>query len=360
MIRSRRFSRRVRTSTASMPDSAEFLRRMPKVELHNHVTGAVRLQTVIDLARKNGLPVPAADLYADSEDLAGFLAAHAAVCRVLREREDFARIAYEALEDGVRFGNLRYAELFFNPTIHLGYGVSYPDVVYGLVDGIRRAFAEFGVVGRLIPSINRQDSLGEVSEMLDLVLSCRPDEVTGIGMDHDELADPPSKFSSIYTAAGRAGLRRTAHAGHDGPASFVLTCLDMLGCERIDHGYHVTDDPVAVARVLDAGVPFCVSYTSALSEGWAVNPLVEMVRAGLWLTLGTDDPTMLHTDLGSEYVEFHRGLGVTVEYMREMCVSAVDACWMDDSDKAVMKASFTAEIEALEAALRPPCAADTL
>jgi adenosine deaminase len=119
----------------------EFLRRIPKVELHNHVTGAVRLQTVVDLAKKNDIPMPIGNpeaLY-EYKELIGFLTSHAFVCGTLRDQDDFARVAYETLEDGHVHGNVRYMEIFFNPTIHMKAGIPYPTVVDGLVEGIHRA-----------------------------------------------------------------------------------------------------------------------------------------------------------------------------------------------------------------------------
>jgi adenosine deaminase len=347
-------------------DVDEFLRRIPKVELHNHVTGAVRLETFVELARKNGVPLPSGDpkaLY-EYEDLIAFLTSHSLVCQTLQHRDDFARVAYECLEDGLRNGNVRYMEFFFNPTIHMNHGIPYADVVAGLVDGIRRAESELGIRGRLIPSINRQESVAVAQAMLDEILAHRHDEVIGIGMDHDELPDPPEKFASVYQAAGRAGLRRTAHTSHDGPARHILTCLDLLGCDRIDHGYRVTTDAEVLKRVVDEQVPFALSFTSAQifwlrpenDEPGAqlVNPVGAMWDAGVNLTLHSDDPTMLHTDPGNEYVQFFNTFAVKPERAREMTLAALEASWLSEAEKSTLRKEFEAEIGALESALSTP------
>ena len=336
-------------------DYEEFLRRIPKAELHCHVEGAVRPQTLAELARKNGVPLPAGDpedLYR-YEDLAGFLSVYGLVCRAVAGREDFARIAYEALEDGVRLGNLRYREMFFNPTLHPG--VPYRDVVDGLVEGVRAAESDFGVRCRLIPSVYRQDPVEVAAAMLREVLDHRPEEVIGLGMDGDELRDPPEKFAPVYREAGRAGLRLTAHTSHDGPASLITTCLDVLGCERIDHGYHVIDDPDVLRRVRDQGVPFACAPGCPPLCGWpkelSRSPIKVMVDRGLRVTLNSDDPPMLHTDIGTEYVRFCTELGLGPGAARGLCLEAVEAAWLDDADRRALRAEFEREVDALAAEL---------
>lgn len=334
-------------------DYEEFLRRIPKVELHCHAEGAIRPDTLAELARKNDVALPtatASQLY-DYDDLEGFLAIYGLVCRTLLQREDFARIAYESLEDAVRLGNLRYREMFFNPTLHTEYGVSYTDVVDGLRDGIRAAESDFGVRCQLIPAVYRQDSVEMARQMLDDVLGHRREEVIGLGMDGDELRDPPEKFTEVFRKAGRAGLRLTAHTSHDGPAKHIVTCLDLLGCERIDHGYHVIDDPGVLKRVRDQAVPFACSLGCPPLCGWpkelSQTPIKTMVDEGLWVTLNSDDPPMLHTDIGTDYVRFCTEFGYGPERARELTLAAVEASWLDDDETRRVRAEFEREIDAL-------------
>ena len=172
-------------------DYQEYLRRVPKVELHCHFEGTVRASTFADLARKHGVELPTQDvdkLY-DYESIYEFLEIFAMVSSTLRDREDFARAAYESLEDGVKLGNLKYREMFFNPTLHTTRGIPYATVVDGLVDGIRRAEQELGVVCRLIADVYRQDSPQVAADMVRAVLDHRRDELIGLGMDGAEAPD---------------------------------------------------------------------------------------------------------------------------------------------------------------------------
>ncbi len=338
-------------------DYAEYLRRLPKVELHCHVEGTLRPATVADLAAKHGIALPTDDIDTiyDYDTIYEFLETFRFVNSTVIDREDFARVAYETLEDGVRSGNLRYREMFFNPTLHTTRGVPLATVVDGFIDGMRRAEAELGVGCRLIADVYRQDSVEDTMAWLEELIALDRPEVIGLGMDAAEAPDPPEKFTAVYQRAGEAGLRRTSHACEDGPPVNITTCLDDLGCERLDHGYHILDDPEVVARCRDAGIVFTVCPTStARVYGWPdllTHPINGMIEAGLKVMLNSDDPTMFHTDIGQEYVEFCGQNEHPVALVRELVLNGVDGTWLPDDEKAAMRARFVAELDALEAEL---------
>lgn len=338
-------------------DHDEFLRRAPKVELHCHFEGTVRASTFADLARRHGVALPTEDvarLY-DYDTIYQFLEIFAMVSSTLVDREDFARAAYESLEDGVTLGNLRYREMFFNPTLHTRRGVPMATVVDGLIDGIHEAETDFGVTCRLIADVYRQDEPGVARQMVEEVLVLKRPEIIGLGMDGAEAPDPPEKFVDAYALAGQGGLRLTSHACEDAPPQNVTTCLDVLGCERIDHGYHVLASDEVTARCRDQGIYFtCCPTSTAVVYGWpdlSNHPIKDMVGAGLRVMLNSDDPTMFHTDIGREYVELCRALDYEPAQARELVLNGVDATWLDDSDKASMRRSFSEELGRLEAQL---------
>ncbi len=325
------------------------LRRMPKVELHCHLEGSLRSSTLIALADHHGITLPTREprwLYR-YHDLAGFLAVYEVACAVLRTASDFALVTYEALEDAAMSSNVRYREMFFNPTLHPD--ISYQVMLAGIVDGIRAAEHDYGIRCRLIPSIYRQLPASAALEMVDMVAAHRSEYVVGIGMDGDELLDPPEQFVAAYAAAARAGLHRGAHMAHDGPASFITTCLDGLGCERIDHGYHVVDDPALMERLREAGTPFlCATPTPPLC-GWPSafdeSPVRRMIDAGLTVILNSDDPTMLHTDLGTEFDKVCNGWGLPPSRAKRFVMDAIDAAWCDASERAELAREIEPELD---------------
>jgi adenosine deaminase len=336
----------------------DFLRRVPKVELHCHFEGTVRPATFADLARKHGIPLPTDDvdrLY-DYESIYEFLKIFAMVSSTLIEQEDFARAAYESIEDGMVLGNLKYREMFFNPTLHTKRGIPYDRVVDGLVDGIRAAESDFAVPCRLIADVYRQDTPAEAVEMVEQVLAHRPDEVIGLGMDGAEAPDPPEQFVDAYRLAGRHGLRLTAHACEDAPAVNITTCLDLLGCERIDHGYHILGDSAVVQRCRDEGITFTVCPTATAvcyfdPDDYTTHPIRQMVADGLQVMVNSDDPSMFHTDIGSEYVKMADAAGWDVEKVRGLVLAGVDGSWLSDDEKRRLRAEFETELDTLESEL---------
>jgi adenosine deaminase len=339
-------------------DYAEFLRRVPKVELHCHFEGTVRPATAADLARKHGIQLPTDDvdrLY-DYDSIYEFLKIFALVSSTLIDREDFARAAYESLEDGVTLGNLRYREMFFNPTLHTTRGVPYETVVDGLVDGIQEAERKLGVRCRLIADVYRQDPPELARQMVEDVLEHRRDELIGLGMDGAEAPDPPEKFVDSYRLARSGGLRLTAHACEDAPAQNITTCLDVLGCERIDHGYHILGDDDVVARCRDDGILFTVCPTATAvcyfdPDDLTKHPIREMAERGLKIMVNSDDPTMFHTDVGSEYVRMASAAEWPPARVRELVLNGVEGAWLDDDEKRRLRAEFERELDDLESQL---------
>jgi adenosine deaminase len=338
-------------------DYADYLRRVPKVELHCHVEGTLRPSTVVALARKHGISLPTTEvdrIYA-YETIYEFLEIFRLVNSTVIDREDFARVAYESLEDGVKLGNLKYREMFFNPTLHTPRGVPMATIIDGLVDGCRAAETDFGVRCWLIADVYRQDPPEVARQMTEDVIANRRPELIGLGMDAAEAPDPPEKFVESFQLAAQAGLHRTSHSAEDGPAANITTCLDVLGCERIDHGYHILDDDAVVARCRDEGVYFtCCPTSTAVVYRWpdlTTHPITRMIGAGLNVMLNSDDPTMFHTDIGKEYVDFCGQNNYGADLVRRLVLNGVEAAWLDGPDKAALRKSFEAELDALDAQL---------
>jgi adenosine deaminase len=328
----------------------QFLVKMPKVELHCHLAGTVRPLTLVDLATKNQVALPTPDPWRIYEfPLVNTFRMYSLATQCMVEQEDFARVVYESLEDAATIGNLRYRELFFNPTNHFVYGTSYASMVDGIIEGIQAAERAFGVRCRLIPSINREQGPQAALEMVREVLSNPRDEVIGIGMDGQEAFGPPEDFAAAYAEAKKSGLHRTSHVCEDGPPRNVETCLDVLDCERLDHGYYVLEDPAIVKRVRDDGVPFCSKVY--LICDWQHHPLKAMIDAGLRVNLSTDDPAVEHTNLAMAYVDtamaFNYGLGK----MRELCLNGIEAAWLDDDEQRCLRREIEHEIDELQSQL---------
>lgn len=289
---------------------------LPMIDLHIHLPGTVRAKTLQELADKNevDLPMTASELYTrinsdptEAEKDHGpwfpLLRVYELISASLCSREDFARVVFEALADGKHQSGLCYAELSFSPSVHMQAGIDYSEVTAGISDGFAKARSELGVDGRAIAAVNREDSAEVAEHMVKTVVAHPCPDVVGIGLDFYELAGMPEKFASAFRLAGGHGLFRTAHAGEHAPtAETVTTALDVLGCDRIDHGYQILRDPETVARCAAEGTVFNVAFTTSRRAliDWRKESVAEMVSQGLRVSINSDDPALFPTTLRRE------------------------------------------------------------
>lgn len=328
--------------------------RIPKVELHCHVEGTVRPTTVLELARKAGRPLPVDDpsvLYR-YDSLDSFLAVFWLVQETLAGRDDWARVAYESVIDAAAHG-LRYREMFFTPARHLAAGQDLGEIVAGLTEGIEAAEAETAARCMLVGDIDRAyggaAGFEFVERLGELRRAGRADRVIGIGADSTELGVDMRQFQPAFEAARRLGFRRTCHAGEAvgvGPANIELA-IDVLGAERIDHGVAIVEDEALLRRVAAERIPLTVCPTSNVVianryASLAEHPLLAMRRAGLLLTVNTDDPAMMEANLGTEYRAIGQAYGMSLEALVELATDGIDSTWLDDGAKAALRAEFAA------------------
>lgn len=334
-------------------DIKAFLSALPKVELHLHLEGSVQAGTFVELAAKHGVELPdyqvPEDLY-DYDNILDFLNIYDLVAHSVRDHDDFRRVTYETLEEGARCG-LRYREMFWSPMAHLELGVSYNTAIDGIIAGIRDAEKDFGVGCRLIADINRMQSSEKGREMVEIVLANRRDELIGIGLDYAEPGNPPEKFVEAYRLAEKGGLHLTAHAAEEAPPVNIVTCLDLLNCERIDHGYHVIDDEEILKRCRDEEVVFTVTPTStAWVYGWSElskHPIREMGEKGLKIMINSDDPPMFKTDLEREYIIVSEHMGFQPADFKRFVLNGIDGSWLDEGTKRSWRREWSEEIDRL-------------
>ncbi|MGC5629489.1 adenosine deaminase family protein [Georgenia sp. Z1344] len=360
------------------PDAEAFLRRLPKVDLHCHLLGTVRPTTFGDLARREGLSLPDAperifadinstppdpSLYLDtripmpqgrSDDEPdrsySLFEASDWVRQVLRGPDDLTRIVYEALEDAHTVSGTRHVEFSIDRPPPQIEALGYAQMVEAYAEGIRLAERDFGITARMLAAVDRSGTGEEALEWIRTVVDHPHEHLVGIGLDNLETSGPPERFVDAYRLAGEAGLRRTAHTSEHVPsARNAVTCLDVLGCERLDHGYFVLEDDAVVARMRDEQVAFTVvSTTSRRSwRPWRRASIRAMLDAGLNVFPASDDPGMFPTTLLSEYRILHDQVGVGLEKLAAMALAGVEASWLPEAGKDVLRSDIRREAEAL-------------
>ncbi|GAA4412243.1 adenosine deaminase [Fodinibacter luteus] len=325
------------------------LEALPKVELHCHIEGTMRPQTVIDLAGANGIPLPTADpteLYS-YDSLDSFLDVFWLVQSTLTTRADWTRLAYEAVVDSAAHGVV-HSECFFTPARHLAAGTSLKEILAGLDEGITAAQAETGTTCLLIGDMDR--AFGPAAGLAfveDLVRLRREgaagaERVIGVGMDSTELGIDSTTFLPGYQAAHAGGLKLTGHQGENSTATDVGACLTVLGLDRIDHAFPVLADRDLTARLAGERFPITICPTSNVVIARCFDRLEDHVyplmrQAGLLATVNTDDPALSDLNLAHEYDAVARAFGYQWADMVAIALDGVEACWLDDPDKTPLR-----------------------
>lgn len=343
-------------ATARQSLSAEYLRAMPKAEVHCHLEGCVPPKTAVRLAERHGVELPAGAR--DGGDRYRFLnfdeglRIYLAVCRSIQTAEDFEAVTYESLMTAAE-GGLRYREIAFNPQNHPE--LSYDEMMRGILAGADAAREETGVVSRIVVAINRQFGGEAALNLVRDVLAHPHDEVVAIGLDGDEKAARPSEFVAAYDIARDAGLKLTAHAGEHGDPTEMVECLDLLRVDRIDHGYAVLLDPELIARTADSQIPYStcwfIDYPELEVQGRR-HDVAAMAAAGLNMCLNSDDPALIGPELHDDFVDAAAHLGWTVEDAEKYALAGLDAGFADDATIGRLRAEFTAELERLRPVAR--------
>lgn len=339
-----------RSSGSAAEASDAQIRALPKVELHVHVEGAVAPSTIAELATANGVDLGVADpaeLYR-YRDLADFLRVFDLVCASLRTAADLHRVTYEALGIAAAAG-VRYREMFFSPTFLMRHGVPFDAIWDGIRAGIADAATDHGIVCRMILDVHKPAGPAAAEELIQLAATCERDVLVGIGGDAGEHGVDLAAFAVPFQRARRLGFRTTMHLGEEGPVADIRAGIDVLGIERIDHGVSLLDDPELVAEVAERRIAVTACPTSNVSIGIidAIehHPWPRLRAAGVLVTLNSDNAEMFGVDLADELCLARDAFGLGFDALAELCLDGIDAAWVDDAERASMRASFGAAID---------------
>lgn len=337
------------------PALDEFIVRMPKVELHLHLEGAIAPRTLLDLAERNGVEIPARDVAGVEQlfryrNFGEFLTVYMALVRAIVSGEDFERLAYE-LGMELAGQQVRYAEVMLSPMQHLLRGMDMHEAIAGTAAGFERARRETGLVTRLALDYGRQYGPELAWRVLEIARDAMPYGVVAWSIGGNEIGYPPDPFAAIFAAARDAGLRVMAHAGEVVGPSSVWGAVDALGTERLGHGIRSIDDPALIDHLRARGVVLDVCPSSNIWTGaaasWEAHPLRRLYDAGVTVTLNSDDPTFFHTTLIDEYRKSVEHFGFTADELVALVRNGVRAAFLPDGDKAALLDQIDAETTAL-------------
>jgi adenosine deaminase len=338
------------------PESTnEFYRDLPKIDLHRHLEGSLRIRTMMDVARTHGMNLQSTDFLRplvqvrEDEPLTfqNFLSKFTTLRQFYRSPEIISRITREAISDAA-VDNVRYLELRFTPVALSRFGgFSLSEVIDWVTEESNQAAEEFGLQVRLIASVNRHESVDLATEVMRLAIDRQDQGLVGLDLAGNEAQFPASPFIGVFNEARQAGLHLTVHAGEWGSAGNVAAAIVQLNAERIGHGVRILEDPAVVAIARGRGIPFEVCITSNYQTGvvpaLSAHPLAEMLKSGLNVTINTDDPSISQITLSDEYRRACQDLGLTLDDLRACVLSAAEAAFLPEGERQQLVSRMAAE-----------------
>ena len=337
----------------------ECLRRFQqalKVDLHRHLEGSLRLETLLEIARQHSLDMPEAGLPelvqmqpGDRPDFTTFLAKFQVLRQFYRSPEIIERITREAVCDAALDGVI-YLELRFTPVALGKQGGFLPaQVMDWVVSSANRAAAECGIVVRLIASVNRHEPVEQAAVIARLAVERIERGIVGLDLAGNEGEFSALPFASVFREARASGLHITVHAGEWGGAANVREAIEVFGAERIGHGVRVLEDPRVVDLVRERGTPLEVCVTSNVQSGVAPSladhPLPRLLDAGLNVTLNTDDPAVLGITLSGVHKLAVEVMGLKLDRLEGMILTSAQAAFLPEKEREALARQIRRKID---------------
>lgn len=338
--------------------TSELLRRLPKAELHCHLDGSLRPETLLELAREYKQPVPRDDVESlrdfmrvdDARSLEDYLARFDVTLAVLQTEEALERVAYELAVDARRDG-VRYIEMRYAPVLNVRRGLSLGQAIEAPIHGLERAAREGGATGRLIICGLRHLSPEVSLELARLAVAYRSRGVVGFDLAGGELGNPASKHAAAFEFAQAHDLACTCHAGEGDGASSVREAVHRCGAHRIGHATRLIEDESLTQYVNDRRIPLEICLTSNVQTravpSYDAHPLRRYFDRGMNVVLNTDNRLMSGTTLTEEYLHAARSLDFTFDELAQIARNGFASAFVSWEQRASMLAEVDAEIARL-------------
>ena len=318
----------------------EYIKKIPKAELHLHIEGTFEPELMFEIAQRNKVEIP----YQSVEEvkkayqfscLQDFLDIYYAGASVLLYEKDFydltmAYFAHCAEE------NVVHTEIMFDPQTHTKRGISFETVINGIQKAREDAKEKYGISSLLIMSYLRHLSEEDAFETLEQSLPYKH-LIKAVGLDSSEKGNPPSKFQKVFEASVKEGYVPVAHAGEEGPAEYIWEALDLLKIARIDHGNNCLTDEVLVKKLVDEKIALTVCPLSNLElkvvDDLKDHPLKKMLNLGLKATVNSDDPAYFGGYMNANFLQTAEALDLTQEEIKTLVKNSFEYSLLSDDEK---------------------------
>lgn len=340
----------------------QMLKALPKIELHRHLEGTVRIETLVDIAIKYNIPLPSYEpdflrpfVQVTRDDEASskqFLTKFSFLRQLFVSEEVIRRIAREAVEDAAA-DNIRYMELRFTPYAEAKLkGFAIADVVDWITESVAEAAIVNDIDVNLIVAVNRHESVEIAKEMLKSAIKCQEHGVVGFDLCGNEVNFPAAPFTPLFAEARAAGLGVTVHGGEWAGHENVRYAIDTIGSERIGHGVRAVEDSETLQLAIDRNAYFEVCPTSNLQTGVALqleqHPLIDLHFLKANVTINTDDPAIHNITLTDEYALLVQGMKLPLSYLKTCVLNGVHCAFLPEDEKRALLTAIEPELQKLD------------
>ena len=318
----------------------EFIKGIPKAELHLHIEGTFEPELMFEIAKRNGKKIKYSSVDELKKgykfnNLQEFLDIYYAGANVLMKEQDFYDLTWAYLTK-VHSENLVHTELFFDPQTHTDRGIPFGNVIKGIHRALEDGKDKLGISFKLILSFLRHLDEASAFNTLEEAMPYK-NWIHGIGLDSSELGNPPSKFERVFAKSREEGFFVVAHAGEEGPSEYIWEALDLLKVNRIDHGNRSMEDPALVKRLAEIQMPLTLCPLSNLElkvvSDLKDHPVVKMMNKNLLVTINSDDPAYFGGYMNANYLQIAKALNLSKKQIAKLVKNSFKASWLSEKEK---------------------------
>ena len=319
----------------------EFIKKVPKTELHLHIEGTLEPDHMFKLAKKNNVSIPFKNIKEVKEaynfsNLESFLKIYYEGSKVLIKEEDFFDLTW-AYALKCKEDNIVHTEIFFDPQTHVNRGINFEIVINGIYKALKKANKEFGLSFKIIMCFLRHLSEKSGFEMLDHAIAHK-DKIFGVGLDSSEIGNPPRKFQKLFKKSIEKGFLTFAHAGEEGPPEYIWDSINLLNVKRIDHGVQCLHDKKLVEKLCKDKTPLTVCPLSNIKlrvfNKLKEHNLKKMLDEKLIVMVNSDDPAYFGGYLNKNLIEIQSALDLSIIDIKTLIINSFKSSFLSEEKKA--------------------------
>ena len=323
-----------------MSEIIELIKKLPKAELHLHIEGSLEPKLMFKLAKKNKIAIPFKNIDEvksayNFNDLKSFLDIYYQGAKVLVSEQDFFDLAWAYMLKS-KENNVVHTEIFFDPQTHTGRGIEFDLVINGIYKAIVKAKKQLGISSKIIMCFLRHLDEHSAFETLDQAIEHK-DKIVGVGLDSNEVGNPPSKFERVFRKAIKEGFLTVAHAGEEGPCEYIWEALDLLKVKRIDHGIQCLNDKKLVQRLRDEQIPLTICPLSNIKlrifKELKDHNLKKLLDERLLVMINSDDPAYFGGYLNDNLIKCQNALNLFKKDIKLLAINSFKSSFLSKNEK---------------------------